>query len=154
MEPISTPRSELADGPEAVVPAQPKIAVAVRDDLAVWQKLNVVAFLTSGIGTHAPDLVGQPYVDGDGTGYLRMLGHPVIVLTGDRAAMRRALRRARERGLPTAIYIDAMFATGTDHDNRATVRAVPTAELIPAGLGIFGPRRDLDRALDRLRPHP
>jgi hypothetical protein len=26
-----------------------KIAVVVRDDLAVWQKLNVVVFLTSGI---------------------------------------------------------------------------------------------------------
>ena len=26
-----------------------KIAIVVRDDLAVWQKLNVTAFITSGI---------------------------------------------------------------------------------------------------------
>jgi hypothetical protein len=33
-----------------------KIAIIVRDDLAVWQKLNVTAFLTSGIAGAHPDL--------------------------------------------------------------------------------------------------
>ena len=31
-----------------------KLAVVVRDDLATWQKLNVTAFLVSGIGTRHP----------------------------------------------------------------------------------------------------
>ena len=43
-----------------------KITIAVRDDLAVWQKLNVVAFLASGIAAHAPDIIGEPYRDADG----------------------------------------------------------------------------------------
>lgn len=132
----------------------PKIAVAVRNDLAAWQKLNVVAFLSSGIGAHAPYLVGDEYEDADGKGYLPMLGHQVIVLTGDAAAMRRGLRRARDRSLATAVYIEAMFATGTDADNRATVRRVATADLDPVGLAVVGARRDVDRALDRLSPHP
>lgn len=132
----------------------PKIAVAVREDLADWQKLNVVAFLASGIGAHAPHLVGDQYEDADGQGYLPMLGHPVIVLTGDAAAMQRGLRRARDRSLVTAVYIEAMFATGTDVDNRATVRQVATADLDPVGLAVVGSRRDVDRALDRLSPHP
>lgn len=132
----------------------PKIAIAVRDDLADWQKLNVVAFLSSGIGAHAPHLVGDEYEDADGQGYLPMLGHPVIVLTGDAAAMRRGLRRARDRSLPTAVYIEEMFATGTDVDNRATVLEVATADLDPVGLAVVGSRRDVDRALDRLSPHP
>jgi hypothetical protein len=44
-----------------------KIAIVVRDDLAVWQKLNVTAFLTSGIvgasGAHAsltPERIPRP----------------------------------------------------------------------------------------------
>lgn len=131
-----------------------KIAVAVRDDLPVWQRLNVVAFLTSGLGTDRPTLVGAPYEDGSGGTYLPMLAHPVIVLTGDQEAMNRALRRARARSLATAIYIDAMFATGNDEDNRATVRAVASDDLQPAGIAVHGDRRDVDRALDKLRPHP
>lgn len=146
--------SSREDRPAPDAAAPPKIAVAVRDDLADWQKLNVVAFLASGIGAHAPHLVGDQYQDADGQGYLPMLGHPVIVLTGDGAAMRRALRRARDRSLATAVYIEKMFATGTDTDNRATVRQVATADLDPVGLAVVGSRRDVDRALDRLSPHP
>jgi hypothetical protein len=131
-----------------------KIAVAVRDDLAVWQKLNVVAFLTSGMGTDRPTLIGEDYQDADGRVYLPMLAHPVIVLTGDQAAMDRSLRRARDRGLATAVYIEDMFATGNDEDNRATVRAVAAGDLRPVGIAVHGERRDVDRALDKLRPHP
>jgi hypothetical protein len=36
-----------------------KIVVVLRDDLAVWQKANVTAFLVSGIAT-APGVVGKP----------------------------------------------------------------------------------------------
>jgi hypothetical protein len=131
-----------------------KIAVAVREDLPTWQKLNVVAFLTSGLGTDDPSLLGAPYEDADGETYLRMLAHPVIVLAGDEAALRRGLHRARDHGLATAVYIAPMFATGNDVDNRATVRAVRSADLSPVGIAVHGPRRDVDKALDRLRPHP
>ena len=37
-----------------------KIAIAVRADLEPWQKLNVTAFLSSGIAATA-DVMGKPY---------------------------------------------------------------------------------------------
>ena len=37
-----------------------KIALIVRDDLATWQRLNVVAFLASGIASAAPEVMGEP----------------------------------------------------------------------------------------------
>ena len=40
-----------------------KIAIIVRDDLATWQKLNVTAFLMSGITGANPDIIGQTYRD-------------------------------------------------------------------------------------------
>ena len=43
-----------------------KVAVVLRDDLAVWQKANVTAFLLSGIAGSNPSLVGEPYIDGSG----------------------------------------------------------------------------------------
>ena len=44
-----------------------KIAIAVRADLEQWQKLNVTAFLASGIAAAAPEVMGKPYEDGSGT---------------------------------------------------------------------------------------
>ena len=38
-----------------------KIAIVIRDDLAVWQKLNVTAFLTSGILGATEGLLGEAY---------------------------------------------------------------------------------------------
>jgi hypothetical protein len=135
-------------------PPPPKIAVVVRDDLAAWQALNVTAFLVSGIGTGLPDIVGEPYVDGSGVRYLPMFGHPVLVFSADAAALDRAADRARARGLPMAVYTDDLFVTDNDVDNRAAVAKVATADLPLAGIAIAGPRRDVDKAVDRLRLHP
>lgn len=132
----------------------PKIAVAVRLDLEVWQKLNVTAFTTSGITAHRPDLVGEPYADASGQGYTSMLGYPVMVFGGDAAAVTRAFRRALDRGLAVAVYTDDLFATGNDVDNRAAVAAVATDDLVLAGFAVAGPSRMVDKVVDKLRLHP
>jgi hypothetical protein len=131
-----------------------KIAVVVRDDLATWQKLNVTAFVVSGLGSAAPELVGLPYEDGSGVKYHAMFGLPVLVFAGDAAGVRRAFDRAQGRGLTVAAYTDELFATGNDVDNRAAVAAVPTADLSVAGFAVAGDRRTVDKALDKLRLHP
>jgi hypothetical protein len=43
-----------------------KIAIIIRDDLATWQKLNVTAFLMSGITGANPEIVGKAYVGAAG----------------------------------------------------------------------------------------
>ena len=154
---LSDPRFRYEeDAGEAPPPAsnRPKLAVVVRDDLLVWQKLNVTAFLTSGFGVRDPGLVGAPYVDGDGRRYQAMLAQPVAVLAADAAGLRRAFDRARSRGLDLAVYTDDLFATGNDEDNRAAVAAVATGDLVLAGFAVCGDRRAVDKALDRLRLHP
>jgi hypothetical protein len=131
-----------------------KIAVAVRDDLEAWQRLNVTAFVTSGIGTRFPELIGPPYVDGSGEQYLPKPVHPVLVFAGDGAAVRRAFDRARERGLAVSVYPDELFTTGNDVDNRAAVAAIPTADLSVAGFAVAGDAKQVDKAFDKLRFHP
>lgn len=131
-----------------------KIAVVVRDDLAPWQALNVTAFVVSGVGTRRPELIGEPYVDGSGDAYLPMFGLPVLVYAASAAGMARAFGRARQRGLTLAVYTDDLFATDNDDDNRAAVARVATDDLKLAGFAVTGPRRDVDKALDKLRLHP
>jgi hypothetical protein len=42
------------------------IAIVVRDDVAGWEKINVTAFLVSGIAATVPRIVGEPYRDASG----------------------------------------------------------------------------------------
>lgn len=107
----------------------------------------------SGIGTRRPDLIGAPYVDGSDRTYLPMLGHPVLVYSTGAAGMARAFTRALGRDLDLAVYTHDLFATGNDVDNRAQVRAVATDDLKLAGMAVVGPRRDVDKALDKVRLH-
>jgi hypothetical protein len=81
-----------------------KLAVVLRDDLAIWQKTNVTAFLVSGIAATSPDVVGEPYRDASGNEYLPMFVQPVLVYEADAAALRRAYERAMSRDVPLAVY--------------------------------------------------
>ena len=71
-----------------------KVAVVVRDDLAAWQRLNVCAFLISGVIAAAGEVaIGEDYVDSDGNRYLPLLVQPVVVLEAER-------RQAQDRPRP------------------------------------------------------
>jgi hypothetical protein len=131
-----------------------KIAVVLREDLAVWQKANVTAFLVSGIAGTAPETIGEPYVDGSGNRYLPMFRQPVLVYAADAAGLRRAYERAQSREVELAIYTHELFATGHDAANRAAVAAVPESELDLVGLAVRADRKLVDRIVDKLHAHP
>jgi hypothetical protein len=132
-----------------------KVAVVVRDDLAVWQRLNVVAFLMSGVvGGAGERVVGEPYEDADGRTYLPMLVQPVLVFEAGKAKLATVHARALDRGVPIAIYTAELFVTGHDEANRAAVRSVPTSELDLVGLALRAPHKQADGVLRGLRRHP
>lgn len=130
-----------------------KIAVVLRDDLAVWQKANVTAFLVSGVAGTNPDVVGEPYRDASGNEYLPMFVQPVLVYEADAAALRRAYERALDRGVTPAIYTSELFATGYDEANRAAVAAVTAEDLDLVGIALRADRKVVDKVVDRLRLH-
>jgi hypothetical protein len=131
-----------------------KIAVVVRDDLPVWQRLNVCAFLVSGVAAAVPELIGEPYEDADGTKYLAMFGQPVLVFEASADVLTSAHRKALDRGLPMSVFTADLFATGNDEDNRAAVRAVPRDALDLVGLAVHGPRNAIDKVVKGARMHP
>jgi hypothetical protein len=131
-----------------------KIAIAVRADLEPWQKLNVTAFLASGIAASAGEVMGKPYEDGSGNTYLELFRQPVVVYAADEQTLTQAHQRALARAMPMAIYTMDMFATGGDDDNRAVIRAVPAAELRFAGLALHGPRNAVDKVFKGATLHP
>lgn len=131
-----------------------KIAVLLRADLEQWQRLNVTAFLVSGLGTTVPEVIGEPYADADDVPYLPMFRQPVLVFEGTKETLTAAHTRALSRALPRALFTSDLFTTGNDHDNRAAVRAVGTAELDLVGLAVYGPKSAVDKVLKGARMHP
>jgi hypothetical protein len=131
-----------------------KIGIVVREDLAMWQKLNVTAFLASAVAGGVPEVVGDPYEDGSGNSYLPMFRQPVLVYAAETAALRRVHGRALGRDLRVAVYIEEMFKTGHDEANRAAVRAVPGEALPLVGLAVYGPKNAVDKTLKGLPLHP
>jgi hypothetical protein len=130
-----------------------KIAVVLRDDLAVWQKANVTAFLVSGVAGTDPETVGEPYRDASGNEYLPMFVQPVLVYEADAAALRRAFERARDRDVTPAIYTAELFTTGHDEANRAAVAAVAVEDLDLVGIAFRAERKTVDKIVDRLKFH-
>jgi hypothetical protein len=131
-----------------------KIAIAVRSDLAVWQKLNVTAFLASGIAAGIDEVAGKPYEDGSGNRYLEMFRQPVLVYAASGDELAAIRERAVSRGMPAAVYTEEMFTTGDDDANRAVVHAVAAEDLVLVGIAVYGPRNAVDKVCRSLTLHP
>jgi hypothetical protein len=130
-----------------------KIAVVIRTDLEVWQKLNVASFLAGGIAATYPDCIGENYADGSGTKYLSLIGQPILIYGADRPALSRALERALSRDVTPAVYTEDMFRTTHDAANREVVRAVIRSELNLVGLAMRAERKVIDKVVDGLKFH-
>lgn len=130
-----------------------KIALVIRSDLEAWQKLNVAAFLASGIAASFPACIGEPYADASATGYHALIGQPMLIYGGDKAALARALERAIARDVKAAVYTADMFKTTHDAANRAAVLAVERNALDLVGLAFRADRKVIDKVVDGLKFH-
>ena len=128
-----------------------KTALVLRTDLAAWQVANVAAFLAGGLMATNPHMVGEPYLDGAGRFYSALVREPVFVYGGSLDELRRTHQRALTRALRPAIYIEAMFKTANDVDNRAAVAAAPADALDFVGIGVHGPRKVIDKVVNSLK---
>jgi hypothetical protein len=130
-----------------------KVAIIVLDDLAVWQKLNVTAFLATGVAGAAPEAMGEPYADAAGRQHARLLGQPMMVYSADGAGLLRAFRQSIERELMRAVYVRAMFSTGHDAANREAFLAEPADAPDLVGLAVRGAKKAVDKAVKGLSLH-
>ena len=130
-----------------------KIAVVVREDLEVWQKLNVTAFTISGIaGTQ--EVMGKEYEDGSSRRYLPMIMQPILIFSAGRDEIRMVYAKAVSRDVVMTIYTEELFSTPNDDANRTAVRAVGSDDLKLVGMALRGRKKPMDRILQGLTLHP
>jgi len=128
-----------------------KTVLVLRRDLATWQIANVAAFLAGGLAGAHPHIVGEPYRDGSDRTYASLIREPVFVYGATLEELRRTHQRALSRELVPAIYIEPMFTTTNDADNRAAVAAAPADALDFVGIGVHGPRKTIDKIVNGLK---
>lgn len=128
-----------------------KTALVLRRGLAGWQVANVAAFLAGGLAGAHPHIMGEPYRDGAGRDYAPLIREPVFVYGATPEELSRTHQRALSRGLKLAIYIEPMFATTNDADNRAAVAASKPEALDFVGIGVHGPRKTVDKITNGLK---
>lgn len=128
-----------------------KTALVIRADLLPWQVANVAAFLTGGLAGTYPEIVGEPYRDGDGRLYTPMIREPIFIYSATSAELTRTHGRAVTRGIRFAIYTGSLFKTTNDADNRASIAATSTAALDLVGLGLHADRKTIDKITGGLK---
>ncbi len=130
-----------------------KIAVVLRDDLPVWQQLNMTAFLVSGIAGTVEGVVGENYEDGSGNRYLPMFRQPVLIFGGNASQLRSVYEHALEQKLRFAIFTEELFSTGNDEDNRAAVKACQSEALKITGIALREQKKIVDGIVKGLSLH-
>ena len=130
-----------------------KIAIVLLSSLKVWQKLNVTSFLTSGIIGQSSSLIGEKYVDRSNYEYLALSRQPVVVLEADASLLKKIHTRIFERSVICSIYINDMFATGNDEDNRGTVKNYFSEDLPLVGLALREEKKIVDKVTKGAKLH-
>ncbi|UDF30396.1 UNVERIFIED_ORG: DUF2000 family protein [Roseateles sp. XES5] len=130
-----------------------KFAVVLREDLEVWQKLNVTAFLSGGVIGRKPELIGEDYRDASGNVYNALSVQPVIVLAADGATLSKIHGRALERAVPASVYIEEMFATGHDAANRAVFAQFGPGDAKIVGIALHADKKTVDRITKGAKLH-
>ena len=132
-----------------------KIAIVLREDLMVWQKLNVTAFLASSVAIQFPETHGRPFINGSNSAYLPFIKHPILIYQADGPApLQRAFPRAKERKLHIRIYTQPLFATKNEEQNLKEIARHTDQDQELAGIVVYGENKIVDKALKDLKFHP
>lgn len=130
-----------------------KIAIILRDDLAVWQKLNVTAFLMSGIVAQTREIIGEPYLDAAGNVYNPLSIQPIVVMATDQEALRKIHQRALDRDVTTSLYIEEMFSTGHDAANRQVFSEFSPDDAKVVGMALRADKKIVDKITKGAKLH-
>jgi hypothetical protein len=122
-----------------------KIAIVLRNNLASWQKLNVTAFLATGIIGQNPEIIGEAYRDRAGNLYNALSIQPMIVLSADEATIAIIHRRSLDRGIASSLFVEEMFTTGHDAANREVFAKFAPEDAKVVGIALRAEKKIVDK---------
>ena len=78
----------------------------------------------------------------------------MLIFSATPEILQRAWQQSIQRDLVRAPYVRAMFETGHDEANRAVFKTEPADAPDLVGLALYGPKKDIDKAIKGASLHP
>lgn len=131
-----------------------KVAIVIKDDLLIWQKLNVVSFLAGSIAIEFPETHGEDFVTADNVRFLPFIKNPTLIYKAEtQEKLQRAFLRSKDRELSIGIYTKPLFDTRSGEENILEIAKQTTDNLDLVGFIVYGENKKVDKALDGLKFH-
>lgn len=126
-----------------------KMAIAVSDHLLIEQKLQVVAFLTSGLVAQHSDVMGTPYEDFEGNLFSPLMTCVPNICCVDEMAIGNMHRRAISQSVRVAVFVDEWFDTAKDEARRAMFQRFDPNTVNVVGIALYAPHDIVAQVLAR-----
>lgn len=130
-----------------------KVAVILREDLPIWQKLNVTAVTISGIVGTTEGIIGENYEDASGNQYLPMINQPIMIFSANAEQIKKTHERALIRNVKLAIFTEEIFSAIFDEDSRSAVKKCSSEDLNLIGMAMRDDKRVIDKVIKGLTLH-
>jgi drug/metabolite transporter (DMT)-like permease len=128
-----------------------KCAIVVTDELPRGLAVNAASVLSLTMGHRVDGLVGADVTDADGVTHPGVVCTPLPILTAPHERVGAIARTAAEQdGLLVVSFSSLAQGCRTYEEHTDRMAATPTAELASVGVGLYGPRKRVDRLVGSL----
>ncbi|WP_040793707.1 DUF2000 domain-containing protein [Nocardia paucivorans] len=128
-----------------------KCAIVVSDKLPTGLAVNAASVLSATMGHRVEGLVGEDVKDADGTIHPGIIHIPLPILVAPHEQVGTIARTAAiQDGLFTVDFSELAQSCRTYEEYIDKMATTPTTELINVGVGLHGPRKQVDRLIGSL----
>jgi hypothetical protein len=130
-----------------------KIVIAVRPDLPSWQAMNTVAHCAAYLGNKLdqPFDTGDAFLTKEGARHPRNAQYAIVVVSAGAGDLKALMPHVRQSGLLYLGFIREMIETTDDTGIERMLAAKTDAEIEYLGVGLFGPKADVDALMKTFR---
>ncbi|MCP2170195.1 DUF2000 domain-containing protein [Goodfellowiella coeruleoviolacea] len=128
-----------------------KCAIVVSDELPTGLAVNAASVLSLTMGHRVEGLVGADVQDADGVTHPGVIHTPLPILVAPREQVAAIVRAAATQdGMFFVSFSSLAQGCKTYEEYIAKMAVTPTAELASVGVGLHGPRRQVNKLVGAL----
>ncbi|BCJ28617.1 DUF2000 domain-containing protein [Actinocatenispora sera] len=128
-----------------------KCAIVVSDELPTGLAVNAASVLAATLGHRVEGLIGADVKDADGVVHAGIIHIPLPILTAPSDRVRTIVQAAAAQDETFLVNFSALAQSCRTYDEYAEkMTATATADLASVGIGLYGPRKQIDKLVGAL----
>jgi len=124
-----------------------KFVIIINPDQPAWKIMNTSAHIAAFLGhkMRSDFDTGKYFTTSDGRNLPRNTQYPIVTLSATVDQLRELFISAQKTDLLSFAYVPEMMETTNDKKLAAAIAAKPESEINYAGVGLFGPKSEIDK---------